>query len=310
MTKKILTAFIAATLLLPTVAQAAPKLQNTTIAPTMAILDTALDMSIPAFKDKVIYEVCTLEWSTCSNGKPFMEGPGAASMPLKYMATREFSHGTQMVSAAIATNPDAKIIFIRIVGNTPSGSRQTVGPRGINQALNWVYANKDKYNIQAVTMAQGHHNLRSGTNYCPMQSNIVTSVDNLLSAGIPSFFPAGNGYDNKRLDWPACQPNSIAVGATDQQDEISTYSNYDPLLIDFYALGTMRVYVPGGGEAYGAGSSVSVQVAGAQWLMLKSAKPNLSYTDLMGLLSKTAKSTRNAFISSNKLIDIGAAING
>lgn len=310
MTKKIITAFIAATLLVPTIANAAPKLQNTTVAPTMAILDTALDMSIPAFKDKVIYEVCTLEWTTCANGKSFMEGPGASSMPLNYMATREFSHGTQMVSAAIASNPNVKIIFIRIVGNTPKGTRQNVGPTGINQAFNWVITNKEKFNIQAVTMSQGHHNLKKGTDYCPVNGKINASVNALLALGVPTFFPAGNGYDYNRLDWPACQSESIAVGATDQQEEIAAYSNYDPKLIDFYALGTMRVYVPGGGEAYAAGSSVSVQVAGAQWLMLKEAKPALSYQQLMDLLSSKSKSTKNSKITNGKLIDIGAAING
>jgi hypothetical protein len=77
MNKKLITALVALTLAIPTMATAAPKnnLKNTSLpAPTIAILDSAIDMSQQKIKDRVVYEVClieTIEGSTarCPNGQ-------------------------------------------------------------------------------------------------------------------------------------------------------------------------------------------------------------------------------------------------
>ena len=111
-------------------AQAALKtntLKSTTSVPTLAILDTALDTSIESIKPRIVAEVCILDWASCPNGQKFMEGPGSAVLPMKFLATNNFNHGTQMVSAAIAANPNVNIVFIRIVGNTSKGGVQTYG---------------------------------------------------------------------------------------------------------------------------------------------------------------------------------------
>ena len=68
MNKKITAALIALTLLSPTAANAA--LKSATIqTPTIAILDTALDTSVPEFQGRIAYEVCILEWASCPNGQ-------------------------------------------------------------------------------------------------------------------------------------------------------------------------------------------------------------------------------------------------
>jgi hypothetical protein len=90
-----------------------------------------------------------------------MEGPGAASMPLNLITKNGFDHGTQMASAAISANPNMNIVFIRIVGQNINGDRQISGERTVYGALDWVYSNKDKFNIQAVAMSQGDSNLMS-----------------------------------------------------------------------------------------------------------------------------------------------------
>jgi len=64
------------TLALPSVSHANVR-NETTSVPSLAILDTGLDTSIPSIKEKLIYEVCILEWTTCPNGQSFMEGPGS-----------------------------------------------------------------------------------------------------------------------------------------------------------------------------------------------------------------------------------------
>lgn len=278
--------------------------------PTIAILDTALDTSLPIFKDKIAYEVCILEWNSCPNGQSFMEGPGSATLPLNIISKNGFDHGTQMASVVANNSNNLQIVFIRIIGNTPSGARQTAGEKTVTNALNWVVANKDKYNIQAVSMSQGHHNLSPLTDYCPVTPTTKNAVQSLVNIGVPTFFPAGNGRDYSKLDWPACINESISVGATDQYNGVTLYSNYDPVRLDFYALGNTKVTLPGGSTINGAGSSISVQIAASQWVMLKNKKPALSYDEVISLLSNTSKAVRGSKGQKGKLIYLVGALNG
>lgn len=311
MNKKIIVALLALTLTLPTAANAALK-SSTVPAPTLAVLDTAIDTTVPAFAGKIVHEVCILEWNTCPNGKSFMEGPGAGlTYPAKFVSTKNFNHGTQMVSAAIKSNPNMNIVFVRIIGNTHTGDRQIAYEKTVYQALQWVQANTAKYNIKAVAMSQGHHNLMDySADYCPNTPTTKTTIINLKNAGVPTFFATGNGRDYKRIDWPSCIQESIAVGAVDQYDAIAVYSNADAARTDFYALGNMRLHVPGGTEINAAGTSVSAQVAAANWIALSSAKPTLSYDQLYALFDKTHKATKNSKVPFGKLIDLAGAING
>ena len=310
MNKKLIMAFMATIIAIPTTAQAALKSEAPLSVPTLAILDTALNTSLPIFQDKIAYEVCILDWNSCPNGTSFMEGPGSSVLPMNMLVSSNFNHGTQMASAAISANPNMKIVFVRIIGNTGTGKRQLTGPNSVAKALKWVYDNKTRLNIQAVSMSQGHHNLLKSFSYCPTHGEVDLQIRNLKSINVPAFFPTGNGYDYKRVDWPACQPYAIAIGATDQYGEIESYSNVDSKQTSFYAKGTARVFFPSGSEGNAAGTSVSAQIAAAQWIALKSAKPLLSYQEIYNLLKNTGTPTKNAHINSGILINLQAAING
>lgn len=310
MNKKLIMAFMATIIAIPTTAQAALKSEAPISVPTLAILDTALNTSLPVFKDKIAYEVCILDWNSCPNGKSYMEGTGSSLLPMNILVTSNFSHGTQMASAAIAANPNMKIVFVRIIGNTANGGRQLTGPNTVGKALEWVYNNKDRFNIQAVSMSQGHHNLLNLFSYCPTHGSVDLQIRNLKSVNIPAFFAAGNGYDYKRVDWPACQPYAIPVGATTSYGDIQSYSNVDPIINGFYAPGSARVFLPSGSQGNASGTSVSAQIAAAQWIAVKSAKPLLSYNEIYSLLTKTGTPTKNSKIKSGILINLEAAING
>jgi hypothetical protein len=311
MKNKLITALVAITLTVPTAANAALR-SSTTPTPTLAILDTAIDATVPEFAGKIVHEVCILEWDSCPNGKSFMEGPGSGlTYPAKFVSSKTFNHGTQMVSAALRTNPNMNIVFVRIAGNTPTGVRQIAYEKTVYQALHWVLANASKYNIKAVSMSQGHHNLLNyGADYCPNTPTTKTAITNLKNLGIPTFFAVGNGRDYKRIDWPSCITESIAIGAVDQYNEIAIYSNADAARTDFYALGNMRLSLPGGTETNAAGTSVSTQVAAARWIQALSAKPTLTYDQLIALFDKTAIASKNAYVSYGKVINVTGAING
>lgn len=309
MNKKLIAALIAITLALPTTAHAAGLQNRIDSTPSVAILDTGIDTSLPAFQGKVVQEVCILEWTTCPNGQSFMEGKGAASMPANLITLNGFDHGTFMASVFVATNPNVNIVFIKIIGNTSTGARQNAGEASVYNALNWVKANASKYNIQAVTMSQGMHNLgAAGTDYCPKTPTTQQSIKDLIALGIPTFFPSGNGRDYTRIDWPACLDESISVGYVDQQNEISSNSNNDTSKLDFFAPGFFTIAGPGNVSKNISGSSSAIQVAGAQWIKLKSAKPTYTYDQLLTALRSTASSTIGRQGTFTKLININGAL--
>lgn len=272
-------------------------------APTLAILDTALDTSLPIFKDKIAYEVCVLEWASCPNGQKFMEGTGSAVLPSNIISANGFDHGTQMASVAVRTNPNMKIVFVRIIGNTASGMRQSTGEAGVSLALKWVLDNKEKFNIQAVSMSQANHAiLTTATDYCPTTTTLRGMLSSLVSAEIPTFFAAGNMRDLSRLSWPACINDSISIGMSDQYEQIDNNSNFDKDRLDYYATGNMQVVVPGGQIKNAMGSSISTQVAAAVWVGIKTSNPKASYSDIINTLNTNSKIIKGARGQYGKLI--------
>jgi hypothetical protein len=118
---------------------------------SVVVIDTAIDASLPVFSGRLIQEVCAMEWNLCPNGTGFQEGPGSAStIPTANLRSASFNHGTQMASIAVSANARINIIFIRIVGLTKDGYRASTTEASVAKALDWVIANKQKYNIKYV----------------------------------------------------------------------------------------------------------------------------------------------------------------
>ena len=281
MNKKMLTAIMAAILTITSINMAKA---NQPKPATVAILDTALNSSLPVFKDKIVHEVCILEWNSCANGSSFMEGPGAASMPLNQMSRNSFDHGTKMAHASILTNPNIKIVFVRIIGATSTGVRQISNESTFVNALNWVAANKDKYNIQAVAISQSHHNLMPMANYCPTTPNTVSAITNLGNVGLPVFLAAGNNRDTKRVSWPACITQAVTVSATSVTDGPAVYTNYDANVTDMFAIGRLRLLNSDGFFFNEDGTSVSTQVAAAIYVGLKSKLSSYTKDQIIDLM--------------------------
>lgn len=278
---------------------------------TVAILDTAIDTSLPVFKGRIVQEVCILEWNSCPNGSNFMEGQGAAVMPQPLISSNGFDHGTKMAHASVLTNPNIKIVFVRIIGATSTGSRQVTNEPTFINALNWVLANKDKYNIQAVAMSQGHHNVGSGSNYCPSTPQTEALINSLQNVNIPVFLPAGNNRDLTRISWPACIDSSISVSATAYGDGAAIYTNFDAKKTDYFAMGSAQVMLPGGRLVNEAGTSVSVQVAAALYMYLKAKNPTYTYSQMLSLLdSKSVQTVGKKAVAKGKLLSAEVILRG
>jgi hypothetical protein len=288
MKNKLITAVLTLSLLSPVAISQASGAD----APVLAILDTAIDTSIPALQGKVVGEVCILEWALCPNGTNFQEGAGAASMSPDLITKNGFDHGTLMASTAVQHNPNIKILFIKIIGNTSTGLRKPTGESTISAALFWVKENAAKYNVKAVSLSQGSSGLlgKSGTDYCPTFPRTISAVQSLNAMSIPVFSAVGNARDYARIDWPSCVPDVVSVGAVDQIGEITSYSNNDSALLDFFALGNMPAVGPGNITKNIAGTSSATQVAAATYLSLSSSTGK-SGIDLINIMKANATNT-------------------
>jgi hypothetical protein len=250
--------------------------QATTPQKSLVIIDTGFDTSLPVISEAVIYEVCILSWSLCPNGRTFQEGPGSATLQASGISTGNMSHGTQMATIAMNTNPGQKIVLLRLVAFNARGERLLVYESTIIQVFKWIASKREELNIGAVAMAQGHQPILAAKNYCPRVKELEKILLDLKVKNVPVFFPAGNASNKSRIDWPACIPVSMAIGALDTKGEIANYSNYDRNLVDFYVIGTAPALMPGGSETSATGTSVSTLIAASYWMNVANQKPELT----------------------------------
>lgn len=301
MKNKLITAVLTLSLLSPVVISQASGAE----APVLAILDTAIDTSLPSLQGKIVGEVCILEYALCPNGTNFQEGPGSASMPSNLITLNGFDHGTFMASTAVQYNSNLKILFVKIIANTSAGLRKPTGESTISAALAWVRDNASKYNVKAVSLSQGSSGLlgKAGTQYCPTFPRTVSAIQSLASMSIPVFSAVGNARDYSRIDWPSCIPEVIAIGAVDQIGEIASYSNNDNDLLDLFALGNMPAFGPGNISKNIAGTSSATQVAAATYLGL-SDKTGKSGNELISIIKANATRTTGRQGTFNKMISV------
>ena len=319
--KKLIAVALVALFLAVNTITAQANLKPRTSTPTLAILDTALDTSISSIKKRLVAEVCILDFASCPNKTKFMEGAGASTLPFRILSKSSFNHGTQMVSAALKANPNLDIVFVRIVGNTKTGNRQAYGISTLVNALDWVNNNKSKYNIVAVASASSTYapviKKSAASDYCsPTKLDLV--ISSLNDSGIPVFFPAGNSGLNAsmkdKIEWPACIPQSIAVGGVETLNlynpQVSLTSNYDEDLVDLWGEMQLSTVYPGDIRGYSYGTSVSVQVIAAQYVRLKSLNPTYTVDQLVSLMKSSSVPVQSLNEQNVYLFDLLKAING
>lgn len=250
---------------------------------SLVIIDTGFDTSLPIIKDAVIFESCIMFWSGCPNGTSFQEGPGASALPTNISNTSNMSHGTQMASIAMTTNPGQKLVLIRIIAYNARGDRLPVSDSTVVNVFKWITSKRVELNIGAVAMAQGYHPTASGKNYCPKNSELEKIILDLKIKNVPVFLPTGNASDKSRIDWPACIPAAMAIGAIDSKGQIAEYSNYDRNLVDFYTPGNSSALLPGGTTTSAVGTSVSTLIAASYWMRIANLKPELTVPEVSQL---------------------------
>lgn len=194
--------------------------------PAIAVIDTGTNTEL--FKDSIVAEYCVLEFTNCPNGKPTMEGPGAANVPSTTYA--QFDHGSQMISIMLKVNPNAKIIPIRIMGMNKNSSPTIYTNQAVKMALDWVVVNAEKYNIKIVNVSQG-----AVFANCKVPAGTAEDVAALKAKGVAVVAATGNAGNRTAMDSIACLPDVISVGATDNPDPGVKGIAWDPKATPYIA---------------------------------------------------------------------------
>lgn len=268
---------------------------------SIVIIDTAIDSAAPQIKNNLIYEVCILESFKCPNGQFTQEGPGSATLPANLAYSSGFVHGSIMASIAAQVNPSVQIIFIRLAGVTSKGTAGSMSDTQVKKSLDWVIANKTKFNIVSVSSSLGTHSLRTGINYCPIKSTdagLIANIDTLIKLGVPSIFATGNNSDSARVDFPACIPQAVAVSAVNEDlgegYRIATWANYGPT-VDFYSLGVFNTSIK-----RAVGTSGSAVAFSSYWA--KNYKG--TYQSTYDYMNSISKPTQNTLVKATTFIDV------
>jgi len=189
---------------------------------TLVIIDSGINTDLAWAKNSVVDEACFVEFNRCPNGLSQMTGAGSAKVTPAMTTAGSFSHGTQMASVAVAVDPNVKIVSIRVAGMTAKGVPNPYTAKAISWALDYVEANKARLNVGAVSISLG--NSYKSTE-CPIVGNLQTQITNLMASGIPVAIAVGNGGSTK-IDYPACIPQAIAVGATEDRYAMKEVSGW------------------------------------------------------------------------------------
>jgi type VI secretion system secreted protein VgrG/serine protease AprX len=156
---------------------------------TVAVIDTGIKTLHPLFENRIIATKNFVENETIED---------------------EFGHGTFVAGVITGIAPGAKLLPVK------AGNRQGVfHTTEISSAFEWIYANREQYNITAVNYALGGGNFSAPEAWMNFRREILGK---LKDAGIAVSVSVGNGffqYDSKPgMGWMAVLPETISVGGT------------------------------------------------------------------------------------------------
>lgn len=306
MKNKVIVAVIAATLVagLTGPANAAPE-------KTLVIIDSGINPQLDWVKNALVEEACFIEFGKCPNGQASMTGPGAASLsPNGADKDRTFNHGTQMASVAVAVNPGVKIVAVRIVGMSDKGFANTYRTNALVPALNWVIENSARLNVGAVSISLGRAYSEAA---CPVEATLQSQIVALRQANVGVFIAAGNRSNPNKVDYPACIPEAIAVGATDTRYSQRGVTGWIyPVMptsnggadLDLYVLGKYDTITLNGRRILAVGTSAATAAVASKWTQSLSQGGTYDslWSTIQGGLEKAYRSMKDVIQKQHNLI--------
>lgn len=271
----------------------------------VAIIDTGIDYTHPALGGgfgpgkKVV-----AGYDFVDNDADPLDTDGHGTRVAGLVAANDFTHnGFNLRGIA----PDARLVALRVgsgTGNIPDTR--------IEQALQWVIANRATHNITVVSFSL------SGGAYADPISNTRYSDElaTLRNAGVLVVAASGNsGQTTDGIGYPAADTSVFSVGMVTGGDVIAPETQRGPLL-DLLAPGAGVASTNLGGGTMGLyGSSYSAPITAGAAVLLRQADPSLTGDDIASILRTSGRSNFDGDAETGKVtrrdyprLDLHAAV--
>lgn len=193
--------------------------------------------------------------------------------------------------------PEAKLVGVKVLDKNGSGAFSNV-----IAGIQWAVENKDKFNIDVISMSLGGYASQSYKD-----DPVAQAVEAAVSKGIITCVAAGNsGPSSKTIGTPATAPHVISVGALDDKgtvarkdDDVAYFSSRGPtkdgLLKPDVLTPGVRITAPKntGGYTTMSGTSMACPMAAGMSALLKQAVPTITPGELKGVVMGTADDLKN-----------------
>ncbi|MFI7449129.1 S8 family peptidase [Nonomuraea sp. NPDC049714] len=308
---------------------------------TVAVLDTGIDRDHPFMAGRIVDEACfstsdpsSGAVSLCPNRQSSQTGPGAADAETAQClvgGANRCAHGTHVAGIAAGravagapangVAPAAGILPVQVFSRfddiqTCGGAAPCYMSYTSDQklALEYVARVARTHNVAAVNMSLGGGGPhRQHCDADPQAAALKPQFDALLGAGVAPIVAAGNAGWRDAVASPACISSAVAVGATNDNGQVVTFSNRGRLL-DLLAPG-VRVTSSVPDDAYRSlsGTSMSTPHVAGSFALMKQAYPTLSPAQVLQRMQATGTPiTYNLFPPrvTTVQVNVGAATAG
>jgi subtilisin family serine protease len=281
---------------------------------TVVVLDTGVDANHPNLAGKIVDEACFSLGDDCPNGESFDVGEGAG-----FYCTYSGScfHGTHVAGIAAGAGasysgvaPGASLIPIQVFSEFTGpvcDPDPSPCPRSYTSdqlaALEYVFDTlRPLHTIASVNMSLG------GTAYasqalCDLYNAATkAAIDNLRSVGIATVVAAGNDGFTNGIGEPACISSAISVSATDDGDEIASFSNAASFL-SLWAPGvSIRAPLFGSsGFTDASGTSMATPHVAGAWATLRQGAPSASVDEILAALQNTGVAIPDVYAETSRI---------